>query len=214
MIGEELQEDEVSETFTLTQPPTRIGVEDLPRSPKSTYLAATACGWAVSAWLSVGEVAPTLYVGNSDEGAKKPYNAGDVKWDGYTARLFIVEARVLDLPLGFRAHYLGKQYGDGRAAPLGGFDYALAVDPVGVPRALRADYNPIKQLRGKFETGKSFLRRQNDAKTLADEMAAAYNDGGVTFETAPLFAVAGEFDSWLAEWQSFTGPTIKKATTK
>ena len=200
--------DEVSETaaFTLIEPPKRIGVSDLPQSPKSTFTAATNCGWEVHAWLSIGEVAPTLYVSNTDA-----HSAGEVYLDGYTARMFTVEARDPDLPIGFQAHYLGKVYANGRKAGLGSFDYALVVDPVGVPRELRAKYKPIKQDRGKYETAKSFQRRVTDAQKVADEMTASYNDGSVDFQHRPMFTVAREFDSWLAEWRSFV-PTTKKAT--
>lgn len=202
-------ESEVSET-TLIEPPRRLDVADLPQSPKSTFLAAEACGWLVRAWLAVGEVAPTLYVSNSDEGAKKPHSAGEVLFDGYTARMFTIDSRHPDLPLGFRAHYLGKVYANGRKAPLGSFDYALAVDPVGVARELRAEYKPIKQDRGKYETTKSFQRRLTAAKEQADAEDVSYNVGSVVFQHRVMFDTAGEFDSWLADWRSFVPVTTKK----
>jgi hypothetical protein len=204
-------EDEVSETadLTLVEPPRRVELADLPQSPKSTFLAATAMGWEVHAWFAIGEVAPTLYVGNSDEDAKKPHNAGDVRYDGYVAHMFTVEARDPLLPIAFQAHYLGKKYADGRKSPLGSFDDAMVVDPVGVPRELRARYLPIKQDRGKYETTASFQRRVTAAQSRADEQSRTYNDGAVDFQHRPMFTAAREFDSWLAEWRSFSTQKAK-----
>ena len=201
----EVLEDEVSETFTLTQPPTRIEPTALPRSPKSTYLSALNIGWDARAWLSTGEVAPVLYVSNSEENAKSPHNAGDIKFRGYTARMFVVEARDLAMPLGFRAHYLGKEYSDGSKATAGSFGFARVVDPAGVASEARAVYKPIPQLRGKYETAASFQRRSDEAKNIADGMTANYNDNTITIHHTSSFSVARDFDSWLAGWQSFTG---------
>ena len=202
----EVLEEEVSETaaLALVEPPRRIEVADLPQSPKSAFLTATAMDWTVHAWLAIGEVAPTLYVSNTDA-----HSAGDVYLDGYTARMFTVEARDPDLPIGFQAHYLGKVYADGRKSGRGSFDYAMVVDPVGVPRVLRAEYKPIKQDRGKYETTASFQRRVAAAQARADEQDRTYNNHTVIFQNRRMFVTAREFDAWLAEWRSFSTQKAK-----
>lgn len=208
-MSEEVEDEpEVSETFTLIQPPKPIAAKDLPQSPKSAFLAATDCGWEVRAALSIGEFAPTLYVGSTDD-----HSAGDVYRDGYRARIFTVQARDLALDIAFRAQYVGKVYADGRKSGAGSFDGAHVSDPVGVPRKEHVEYKPIKQDRGKYETASSFMRRQVAAKKAADEMTATYNDGFVWYRHTAFFATSGEFTSWLAEWRSFARPTAptKKA---
>jgi hypothetical protein len=201
-------EPEVSETFTLLRRSERLDPDALPRSPKSTFRLATECGWMVHAWLAVGEYAPTLYVSNSDEDDKHPHSIGDVLYDGYRANIYVVEARDPELPLGFKASYIGKEYEDGRSAPAGSFDHALIVDPVGIPHVLKSVYKPIKQDRGKYETTKSFSRRLADAQKMADEQDRLYNTGEVIFQHRRMFTAARPFDSWLAEWRSFYQESI------
>lgn len=204
-------EEEVSETFTLTQRPTRITVAELPRSPKSVFLAAEACGWEARAWVSSGRVAPTLYVSNSKSNAsdKGQHNAGDVKTAGYTLRMFTVEARDLKMPLGFRARFLGKEY-EGRKPTAGSFEDAHIVDPVGIPTKPHVEYKAIRQVRAKYETGQSFERRSKEATERASQMSADYNDGEIFYFNETHFSVARDFDSWLSEWRSFAQPTTKK----
>lgn len=209
-----IDEAEVSETissFTLTKAPTKINVVDLPLSPKKALLSAAACGWQVRAWEAFGDTAPKLYM-SSSEG--QGYSVGDVKTDGYVSRLVTIEARDLDLPLGFKAHYLGKVYANGRKAAAGSFAYAAVVDPVGIPRELRATYKVIAYHRGKFETEASFNNNSNRAQEMADEQDG-YNDGRLLFQGRHLFKTAGDFDAWLAEWKSYNTAvtTIKKAAS-
>lgn len=199
-------EQEVSETgLSLLEPPERIDVGRLPLSPKKTFITAQANGWRVQAWLSLAVVAPAVYVGNSDT-----HSAGDEKAPGYMSSMFTVEARDELLPLGFRALYLGKVYEDGRKAPGGAFSNATVVDPVGVSRLLSFDYQPIKQVRGKSETEKSWQARLDAFEQMAADQDADYNDGETVLNTAHTFTVAKEFDSWLAEWKSFTQKVTKK----
>jgi len=198
---ETVVEEEVSETFTLIAASTRITMSDLPTSPKGAFKIATALGWDVSAWLTLGEFAPTLYMASSDA-----HVAGEVKTVGYLSRVFTVEARDPLMPLGFQAHYLGKVFEDGRKASGGSFEHARVMDPVGVATGLNTKYAPIRQVRGQYENNDSIQRRKDDAQADADRMNATYNTGAIGFSPLHLFKTAGEFKSWLAEWQSFMAP--------
>jgi len=206
---ETVVEEEVSETFTLIAAPTRITLAELPTSPKGAFKLATAMGWDVSAWITLGEFAPTLYTGSTDT-----HVAGEVKAVGYHARIFTVEARDPLMPLGFQAHYLGKQYADGRKASGGSFEHARVADPVGVATGLNAKYAPIGQVRGQYENNESIERRKNDAQADADRMNLDYNTGAIGFAPLHLFRTAGDFKSWLAEWQSFMAPAPTRKLQK
>jgi len=197
-MTEIVEEEDTAPAFTLTKPMHRIELADLPASAKSIYKAAKALGWSVQSWLSVGEVAPVLYIANTEKNA-----AGSVRFDGYTARTFTVEARDPLMPIGFRASFLGKEYSNGRKGVGGSFDSAMTVDPIGIPHVLSATYKAIPQTRDKYETEASINRRRADAQKLADEMDAAYNDGSVVFVKHNLLTTTGAFTAWLAEWQSF-----------
>ena len=201
------EDEEVSETaFTITEPNHRIEPADLPQSPRKLFKTVEEMGWEARAWLVVGDKAPTLYMAPSADGI---HSIGDVLYDGYTARLYVVEARDPETrAIGFRAHFVGKQYADGRKAPAGGFDYAYIADPVGIPQLLTVTYKPIKQLPGKFETEKSFKSRVAEAKEMTDRMSNAHNDRAYYFSRFPIFRAAGQLDAWLAEWASFTNREI------
>ena len=198
----EVEPDEVSETYTIIEVPVQLhgaDLDKLPRSPKSAFKAAIECGWEVRVWVTVGQFAPTYYVASSDTHA-----AGEQRAAGYRARVYIIEGRDPQLPLGFQAHYVAKEYADGRKASAGGFDHARIIDPVGIPVVLSAVYAPIRQLRDKYENSASFQKRVTVAKQRAEEMTAAYNDGAVVYPGADqLLKNSASFNTWLAEWQSF-----------
>jgi len=176
-----------------TQPPKRITLGELPRSPRVVAHTALDCGWDVRAWLSIVEAPPTYYVNSSEENA-----AGDVKIAGHLLRMITVEARDPNMPLGFKANYISK------SATGASFQDALVVDPVGIPRELRADYKAMKQVRAKYETSESIKLRTDDVIQRADLAKLAYNDGGFAFFNQARFSAARDLDAWLAEWQSFS----------
>lgn len=199
-------EEEFPETFTLTQPAERIDIKSLPQAAKKAILVAESCGWQVRAWLVVGDYAPTRYMSSNEE---RGYVVGDIKSDGYAARTYVVEARDPDMPLGFKATYMGKVYADKRKTPAGSFASASVVDPIGIPRELSAVYRPIPYRRGKYETEESFQHNVDLAQGVAKEQAA-YNDGLILFSNQHIFKQAREFDTWLAEWRSFSPVTLQK----
>ena len=116
--------------------------------------------------------------------------------------------------MGFKAHFLGKLYANGRKAAAGSFAYAAVVDPVGIPRELRATYKVIPYRRGEFETEASVKNNTDRAQAMADGQDG-YNDGRLLFQGRHLFKVAGEFDAWLTEWKSYSTAvtTIKKVAS-
>lgn len=198
-------EEEVSETrFMLIEELHRTQFAFLPQSPAKVYTQAEAMGWEVVAWANVGEYQPALYLHGSEESDPDQHSAGDVKFDGYVAKHFIVEARDPGTrAIGFRAHYAGRIYEDSRKAPLGSFDFAMIADPVGVPTPLSAEYKTIKPSRGDHETEKSYALR---VKAVTDRVEWAnkfYNDGEFYWPTQKVINAAKEFDAWLAEWRSF-----------
>lgn len=204
--------EEVSETILLEPWEPMASTTDLPASPKKAFIAARDMGWDVIVCKALGRVDPVYFLENSKEDATDPHNAGDVRYEGYLAKLFMVEARDPDLPLGFLAFYTGKEYETPRKTKpsAGAFDYARVVDPVGLPVLLRATYEPIRQTRGEYETDKSFQKRKDDAQKMADEMDARYNDGAITFRHQHMFTSATPFTEWLKDWKPFY--TIKEAT--
>lgn len=196
--------EEVSETrFSLIEELHRTQFEFLPQSPAKLYAMAETMGWEVNAWASFGEYMPTLYKFGSVESDQNQHLPGEVKFDGYIAKHFIIEAREpTTQAIGFRAHYAGRLYEDSRKAPLGSFDFALVADPVGIPTLLSAEYKLRPASRGDAETDKSFAIR---AKAVTDQVKNMdrYNDGEFYWPTKKVLTQAKQFDAWLAEWRSF-----------
>lgn len=207
--------DEVAEVvnpFTLIEPPHKVDVATLPTSPKRVYNSALANGWDARAWLSIGTIAPVLYVNDSDSAdeSASEHAAGDVKFDGYLAHIYTVEAADRSGKLGFRAQFSGRAYADARKAALGGFDYAQVSDPAGVPVPLEFEYLPIKLKRGTdnqgrtVETTSGFASRQRAAEASATRLNREMNDGAIRWATRHFYSTAAEFNAWLVEWASFT----------
>lgn len=92
----------------LLEKPRRVEVKDLGTSPKGLANALLAMGWSVSAWVTISEVEPVLYVSDAAEGAKSDHRAGDVRYEGYTARRYCIEGRFGQHPVGIQAFYEGK----------------------------------------------------------------------------------------------------------
>lgn len=194
---------EVSETK-----PVRIGLSDLPLSPRKAFKAATAMNWLISAWFSTAAIAPVLFT-SSDPATGR--SVGDLKSEGYTERLFVIEGRDPNLPIGFQAQYLGKDYEGARASVAGSFSSAVVIDPVGLPRELHAKYKAIPVHRGKFETEASYQNNLKRANLMAEQQNSDYNDHAIIFNNKRMFNKAGDFDAWLAEWKSFI-PLFKKVS--
>lgn len=180
----------------------RITEAELSVSPRKAFRAAVGMGWEVAASYATAPVDPVLYLSDSEEGAKKSYVAGDVRFPGYTALLFTVEARDPALPIGFLASYIGKGYEDKPNDPVK-FESAMVIDPAGIPRELRADYEPIRQTRGDWETDASFASRVAAAKLMAERQNVEYNDSAIAFYHNVLFSTARPFENWLSEWKPF-----------
>lgn len=188
----------------------RVEAGELPTSPRGAYKAALAAGWEVVAWLTVGEQSPTLYLSDSEEDDANQYSKGDIRYDGYRASIYVIEARVsATVPIGFRAFYLGKDYGAGdkRNKP-GSFDCAFVADPVGTVQVLDHTYKPIPVTRGRDQAGRvveteaSFKANQARMQKMADDLNAQ-NDGSFILNRRPMFAGAKEFTTWIAEWASY-----------
>ena len=204
-----MTDDEVSETeeqaFQIIAPMSRITLDQLPQSPKKTAVRAIEMGWEVREWLTIVEYEPTLFLAQSKEGDRNQHIVGDVRYEGYTASLYVVEARdPLSRDVGFRAYYAGKSYASGKKGAAGAFTQALIHDPVGIPILLHAEYKLIRPSRDKYETEASFNRRVKAVDDLVAEMDRTYNDGSWYFAKTHWFSVAGEFDAWLADWEGYT----------
>ena len=228
----EFPETEEEEKFVITVPTGKVTMADLPNSPKATMKAALAAGWTVNAWLTVGMVPPTLYLHDSDpdinenadeeEGAKpkaEPHSAGDIKFDGYAKTIYVVEARCGNLPLGFQAHYVGKDYGqvedgEGGVKPdkrnkAGGFECALLADPVGIVQPLHFNYQAITVRRGRDEKGRiaeteaSFEKNKKRSQDMADYLNLTANDGAFILVKRPVLTASNQFTNWLSEWASY-----------
>ena len=203
--------------FTVIVPKQRVDLTILPTSPRSTAKRATEMGWEVSCWATVGHMAPTLYLSDADvkegeeEGAKPAYREGDVRFDGYRATIYVVEAREFRVPLGFQAFYLGKHYKDGdKRNTAGSFDWARIADPVGVPVELTFAYEPIKVQIGRdphthaiIETEASFKSREKSAGDMARRLREEHNDGATYFPKRLHTTSAKDLTAWLAEWAEY-----------
>lgn len=197
-VGEE------RDSFTLVQSPTRIDGSAMPSSPKSLWKLASSLDWMVSCWVSLATVAPTLYMSSSDEGSKTQYSAGDVRFDGYNLTIYTVESREPLLPIGFKAQFVGKSYGDGdKRNTAGSFEYALLADPVGCPTGMRFGYEAVKLLRGEREIEKFYQRRVMDAERDALRMNREYNDGAYWMNTRPMITAAKPLLAWLGQWGNY-----------
>jgi hypothetical protein len=199
----ELEDDDVEPAFVLTEPPRRIDPSELPQSPRKVATAALAAGLTTVCWASAGEQPPTLYKSSSTEGSKEVHAVGEVRFSGYTNRMYVVEAADPTMPFGFQSHFAGRQYPDGRKASAGAFKYARVMDPVGIPVELRATYDLMKPKRGDFETAKSFRAREEHVETMLHEMDVAYNDGTLHWLHSFYFHAAEEFEAWLTDWRSY-----------
>lgn len=173
-------------TVTLVQGKTRIGDDELGRSPKAVYKAALALGWELRCWLVIADFAPVLYVSDSAEDNAASYSAGDVRYEGYRARLYTIEGRHPDLPLGFRARYLGKDEGTSAS-----WENALVRDPEGIEVPNWADYTKDKT------TAKELGWTEEMRIQMGMAMNARINDGTTRREQVYLFRQARPFQAWL-----------------
>lgn len=113
----EREKAEKGRLTTIVEPRRSIEFHELGRSPKGLATALQAMGWTVQCWMDVAEVEPKLYLHDSSEGDANQHRAGDVLYEGYTARRYCVEARFGTHPVGIQAFYLGKGMTDDKGRP-------------------------------------------------------------------------------------------------
>lgn len=186
------------------EPMRRLEVADLGTSPKAVYNAALALGWEARAWLSVSQIAPVLYLTDSPEGASDPHRAGDVRFEGYVARNYAVEARDPDKRLGLRAHWTGRGT-EGKSAR---FEDAFAVDPLGHPEVSNCDYTPGK------DWAKALGITEEERLARGARLNAHYNDGEPWLNHRPYFTSSGAMNAWIDSWLERLAPDAKRLTTK
>lgn len=201
---DEDDEPVVGGVTTVTIPNHKIGAGELGIAPKKAFNAALALGLDVQAWLTVGDVSPVLYLADSKEGNKKTYSAGDVRYEGYVARRYTVEARHPEHALGFRASYMGK----GAEGSTAAFQAARVADPVGIVRPNEVDYtvdkNRAKELNWTEE------RRIQEGMA----MNRRVNDGTTRLVHDHTFQSGGDFSLWVDEWLALLAPDAKRMTPK
>lgn len=208
-------EEERERAITVLEPNHRIDLVDLGTSPKRIFKAATALGWDVRAWCSITRVAPVLFVHGSTQDAKNPHAAGDVRYEGFDARNYAIEAKHPQGSLGFRAHWQGTS--KDKSPTSAGFLYALVRDPVGVPVENWADYSPTALKQAKDEPYSAFQGRVRQAEEVAARRDRRYNDASSRLEKIHRFTQAGPFDLWLDDWLEMAGLELisrKKPATK
>jgi hypothetical protein len=203
-VDDDEDEPVVGGVTTVTTPNHKIGFEKLGISPKKAFNAAVALGLEVQAWLTVGDVSPVLYMADSKEGNKTSYSAGDVRYEGYVARRYTVEARHPEHALGFRASYMGK----GAEGSTAAFQAARVADPVGIVRPNAVDYTVDKN-RAK-ELNWSEERRIQEGMA----MNRRVNDGTTRLVHDHTFQSGGEFSLWIDEWLTLLAPDAKRMTPK
>lgn len=198
--GEEAPPEE--RAVTILEPARRITDTELGTSPKKVYLAAKALGWQLAAWVSVSDVAPVLYLNDSVEGAENPHSAGDIRYEGYLARNYTVEARHPKLRLGFRARWVGK----GIAGMTASFSEAKVADPVGIPTELYMSYE-----MNKIQADVAGLT-ERAAATLAAERRGRYDDGATYLAHTKMMLAGREFTLWIDDWIRMLGVEHKALT--
>jgi len=202
------EEAEPIESVVVLEQAHLIPAEELGQSPKLAYRTAQMLDWQVQASRSLAIVAPVLYVSGSAEGAKEQYAAGDVRFEGYFARHYWVEARSSQMRLGFRAHWMGR----GSDKTTASFDNAFIFDPVGIPRENYVDYTKDKN--------EAKLLSWSEHRRVAEgiELNSRINDGSSRLEHDwVLMTTGGEFTQWLDDWLDLAGVekvSKKKAPTK
>lgn len=172
---------------TILEPKRRIEGADLGVSAKRVWKAATAMGLQVSLWVIVVDVSPVLYVKDSEDGE---HVAGDVLFEGYIGRRYVVEARHPEYKLGFQAFFLGK----GAEGKTGSFESAHIADPVGVLCENWADYTKDKVIADAYGWSKE---RRIQEGMIAN---ARINDGTDRTEHERWFFTGGDFTTWFDEW--------------
>lgn len=107
--GNPLPKDEDAEPeVTITQTAVEVSADDLPKlpriiNPQNLANRATAAGWDVAAMMSKSHKAAVLYVNDSEEDAKNPHRAGDVRYEAEDRTHYVLNAK--RGPLAFRLYY-------------------------------------------------------------------------------------------------------------
>jgi hypothetical protein len=210
-----VEEVERERRVVILEPARRIEPGDLGRSPARIYAAAARLGWGPRAWLTLTRVSAVLFVHDSTQDAKNPHAAGDVRYEGYDARNYAIEARHPKTRLAFTAFWSGTSKDPSPTSA--SFSSARVLDPVGVPVENFYEYKAPATTRHKDETDASFRNRTRLAEEAAEEANAKYNDGSFRNERDHLFTQASPFDRWLDDWLELANlPTIgrKQRATK
>lgn len=169
----------------------RIEVSDLGISPKKLVTACEALGWNVSIWLTVTDVDPVYYVNDSEEKSAKQHSAGDVRYEGYIARNYAVEARFGQHPVGFQAFFMGK----GEEGKTAGFEWCRVRDSaIGIVVENFVDYTRTPDEAA--EKGWDEQKRLDEA----ERMNARYNDPPFRREHIKHYHSAGDLNGWLDSW--------------
>jgi hypothetical protein len=98
------------EKVTVIEPRSLVDVAELPRNSKALALRALEAGWTVQAGKSRTHKEATLYVSDSEEGAKKPYRAGDVRYPAEDRTHFVLNAHLAE-QVAFRLYYTTRANG-------------------------------------------------------------------------------------------------------
>lgn len=186
----EREKVEKERKVTVLQPKAQITESELPLAAKRVYKAAVGLGLEAKLWLIIIEFAPVLYVHDGED-----HNAGDVRYEGYVARRYTVEARLPDQPLGFQATYIGK----GREGKTGPFATARVRDPYGIPVENWVDYTVDKTTAQ--ERGWTEEQRIQFGMAMNNRI----NDGSTRLEYIRYFRVGGDFTRWLDEYLEVKG---------
>lgn len=180
---------------TVLEPKRRITKEALGIAPKRVFTAAAQLGLEVQAWRILIDVDPVYYVSDSDEKSEKTYSAGDVRFEGYIGRRYVVDAAHMESRLGFQAYYLGK----GAEGNTASFESARVHDPLGIDVENWVDYT-VDKTRAKALNWTEEMRIQ-----MGMAMNAQINDGSMRKEHVRHYFTGGDFTGWLDEYLALKG---------
>ena len=199
------------------QPPTKTVIllehdfsdAELAGAAKSLVARLREAGWRISLGRSTVWVTDEFY---ADDAKKAPgeevpkHRKGDLKKPAHEEKHLWIDAAFPAARVLFRASFfLGKTP---KGATSVKFNSANAIDPIGMPQQLWADYsldaNAVKQQ--KDEPGWAHRQRVARLEANATRLDRDYNERLDWINHRPLFTKSGEFDTWLDETLTITNP--------
>ncbi|UOE45907.1 hypothetical protein [Agromyces larvae] len=186
----------------IVQEPVRVlevdddpSLDGLGRTITGLIKKVEAAGWEWRLRRALVHHPDTLYLADGEN-----HSRGDVKKPAQDVTYWHLRAWWPRARVAFRVSF------EERVTPKGGrsfkaLDYS-ALDPVGQPTELYADYSPAGYLtrQEKDEPERAWRQRVSDLQEARRRADLTYNDGADYIDRRPTFASAKDFTTWLNDW--------------